>query len=115
MTRSDSMASDLKIETVTEGNGATASTGNRVSVHYKGMLIDGTVFDSSYQRNQPIDFTLGIGQVIAGWDEGILLLDEGATARFVIPSELAYGHKGAGGVIPPDASLIFDVQLLKIN
>ena len=111
MTGSDLIATKLKIEIVMEGKGATVSTGNRVSVHYKGMLMDGTVFDSSYQRNQPIDFTLGIGQVIAGWDEGILLLDEGASAKFVIPSELAYGHKGAGGVIPPDASLIFEVQL----
>ena len=77
--------------------------------------MDGTVFDSSYQRNQPIDFTIGIGQVIAGWDEGILLLDEGATAKFVIPSDLAYGSSGAGGVIPPNATLIFEVELLKIN
>ena len=111
----DKTQSGLYYKINNKGNKKRPSKGQSVSVHYKGMLIDGTVFDSSYQRNQPIDFTLGIGQVIAGWDEGILLLDEGATARFVIPSELAYGHKGAGGVIPPDASLIFEVQLLKIN
>ena len=69
-----------------------------VSVHYKGQLLDGTVFDSSYKRRQPIDFNLGIGQVIAGWDEGIQLLQVGDKARFVIPSNLAYGERGAGGV-----------------
>ena len=89
--------------------------GEQVKVHYKGMLIDGTVFDSSYKRDQPIEFTLGIGQVIKGWDEGISLLGIGDKARFIIPSDLAYGESGAGGVIPPNATLIFEVDLLKVN
>ncbi len=98
-----------------EGNKNKPVKGQNIRVHYKGMLLDGTVFDSSIQRDQPIDFTLGIGQVIAGWDEGISLLSEGASAKLVIPSELAYGANGAGGVIPPNATLIFEVELLKIN
>lgn len=94
------------------GSGDEPKQGATVSVHYRGMLVDGTVFDSSYQRNQPIEFTLGVGQVIPGWDEGIQLLQKGAAARFVIPSHLAYGSSGAGGVIPPDATLIFEVELV---
>lgn len=77
--------------------------------------MDGTVFDSSYKRKEPIDFTLGIGQVISGWDEGIQLLKEGDKARLVIPSDLAYGERGAGGVIPSNATLIFDVELIKVK
>lgn len=95
-----------------EGSGDYPSKGKNVSVHYRGMLLDGTVFDSSYQRNQPIVFPLGMGQVIKGWDEGIALLKRGSSAKLVVPSELAYGPKGAGGVIPPDASLIFEVELI---
>jgi len=95
-----------------KGTGTTPPKGAQVSVHYKGTLVDGTVFDSSYQRNQPIDFSVGVGQVIPGWDEGIMLLNKGAVARFVIPSNLAYGSQGAGGVIPPDATLIFEVELV---
>ena len=76
------------------------------------MLTDETVFDSSYKRNQPIEFNVGIGQVIPGWDEGIMLLKKGDKAKFVIPSNLAYGEAGAGGVIPPNATLIFEVELL---
>ena len=87
-------------------------TGKKVKVHYKGMLLDGTVFDSSYKRNQPIEFTLGIGQVIKGWDEGISLLGVGDKASFIIPSDLAYGESGAGGVIPPNATLVFEVELI---
>jgi FKBP-type peptidyl-prolyl cis-trans isomerase len=83
-------------------------------VHYEGALLGGQVFDSSYQRNQPIQFTLGTGQVIPGWDEGISLLREGDKARFVIPPQLAYGSAGAGGVIPPDAVLIFEVELMAV-
>ena len=87
-------------------------TGRKVKVHYKGMLLDGTVFDSSYKRNQPYEFTLGIGQVIKGWDEGISLLGVGDKASFIIPSDLAYGESGAGGVIPPNATLVFEVELI---
>ena len=87
-------------------------TGKKVKVHYKGMLLDGTVFDSSYKRNQPFEFTLGIGQVIKGWDEGISLLGVGDKASFIIPSDLAYGESGAGGVIPPNATLVFEVELI---
>ena len=86
-----------------------------VSVHYKGQLADGTVFDSSYKRNSPLDFQVGVGQVIAGWDEGICLLNVGDKARLVIPSDLGYGSVGAGGVIPPDATLVFDVELMDIK
>ena len=91
------------------------NSGNKVKVHYKGMLLDGTVFDSSYKRNQPIEFTLGIGQVIKGWDEGISLLGIGDKASFIIPSDLAYGESGAGGVIPPNATLIFEVELISVE
>ena len=95
-----------------ENNSHKPSNGNKVKVHYKGMLLDGTVFDSSFKRNQPIEFTLGVGQVIKGWDEGILLLGIGDKASFIIPSDLAYGASGAGGVIPPNATLIFEVELI---
>jgi cyclophilin family peptidyl-prolyl cis-trans isomerase len=95
-----------------EGTGLTPNKGSKVSVHYKGSLIDGTIFDSSYQRSEPIDFSVGIGQVIQGWDEGIMLLKKGASARLVIPSDLGYGAQGAGENIPPNSTLIFDVELL---
>jgi FKBP-type peptidyl-prolyl cis-trans isomerase len=107
--------SGLRYQIIQKGNGKQAEKGKGVSVHYKGMLTDGTVFDSSYQRKQPIDFTLGVGQVIRGWDEGIQLLKVGDKARFVIPSDLAYGSQGAGGVIPPNAILIFDVELMDVK
>jgi len=108
-------ASGLRYQMIQKGDGPKAEKGQPVSVHYKGQLLDGTVFDSSYKRKQPIDFTVGIGQVIAGWDEGIQLLHVGDKARFVIPSHLAYGANGAGGVIPPNAPLIFDVELVKVG
>lgn len=107
--------SGLRYQVLQEGTGDKAEKGKTVSVHYKGQLSDGTVFDSSYKRNQPIDFALGVGQVILGWDEGIQLLKVGDKARFVIPSDLAYGSAGAGGVIPPDATLIFDVELMNVK
>jgi len=107
--------SGLRYQVIQEGNGVKAEKGKTVSVHYKGQLADGTVFDSSYKRNQPIDFPLGVGQVIPGWDEGIGLLKVGDKARFVIPSDLAYGSAGAGGVIPPDATLVFDVELMDVK
>ena len=93
-------------------NSNKPKNGEKVKVHYKGMLLDGTVFDSSFKRNQPIEFTLGVGQVIKGWDEGISLLGVGDKASFIIPSDLAYGESGAGVVIPPNAPLIFEVELI---
>ncbi len=111
----DETPSGLRYKIVQNGDGVKAEKGKMVSVHYKGQLLDGTVFDSSYPRKQPIDFTIGIGQVISGWDEGIQLLKVGDKARFVIPSNLAYGSQGAGGVIPPDATLIFDVELMNVK
>ncbi len=111
----DKTESGLRYQIIQEGNGAKAEKGQTVSVHYKGQLPDGTVFDSSFKRNQPIDFALGVGQVIKGWDEGIALLKVGDKARFVIPSDLAYGSAGAGGVIPPDATLVFDVELVAVK
>lgn len=111
----DKTESGLRYKIIQKGEGKKATKGSMVSVHYKGQLLDGTVFDSSYKRRQPIDFNLGIGQVIAGWDEGIQLLQVGDKARFVIPSNLAYGERGAGGVIPPNATLIFDVELMNVK
>ncbi len=111
----DKTESGLRYQIIQEGTGAKATKGQTVSVHYKGQLPDGTVFDSSYKRNQPIDFALGVGQVIPGWDEGIGLLKVGDKARLVIPSDLAYGSAGAGGVIPPDATLVFDVELVAVK
>ncbi|RAJ17018.1 peptidylprolyl isomerase [Olleya aquimaris] len=107
--------SGLRYQIIQKGNGKKAEKGNQVSVHYKGQLADGTVFDSSYKRNQPLDFQVGVGQVISGWDEGIQLLNVGDKARFVIPSDLGYGARGAGGVIPPDAILVFDVELVAVS
>lgn len=111
----DKTNSGLRYKILKKGDGNKAIKGNTVSVHYEGSLTNGQVFDSSYQRNQPIDFQLGIGQVIPGWDEGISLLKVGDKARFVIPSELGYGSAGAGGVIPPNATLVFDVELMEVK
>lgn len=111
----DRTDSGLWYKITERGNGDKAEKGKTVSVHYKGMLTDGSVFDSSYQRNQPIDFRLGAGQVIPGWEQGIELMNTGDKARLVIPPQLAYGSRGAGGVIPPDATLVFDVELVKVS
>ncbi|PWH82896.1 peptidylprolyl isomerase [Algibacter marinivivus] len=111
----DKTDSGLRYQIIQKGSGAKAEKGQTVSVHYKGQLSDGTVFDSSYKRNAPIDFPLGVGQVIPGWDEGISLLKVGDKARLVIPSHLGYGSAGAGGVIPPDATLVFDVELMDVK
>lgn len=107
--------SGLRYQIIQKGSGTNAEKGKTVSVHYKGQLADGTVFDSSYKRNQPLEFTVGVGQVISGWDEGIGLLQVGDKARLVIPSDLGYGNTGAGGVIPPDATLVFDVELMDVK
>ena len=111
----DKTDSGLRYKVIQKGSGAKAEKGKTVSVHYEGALASGQVFDSSYKRNQPIDFALGVGQVIPGWDEGIALLQVGDKARFVIPSHLGYGSTGAGGVIPPNATLIFDVELMNVK
>lgn len=107
--------SGLRYQILQKGTGKQAEKGKTVSVHYKGQLADGTVFDSSYKRKQPLEFPVGVGQVIPGWDEGIQLLQVGDKARLVIPSDLGYGSRGAGGVIPPDATLIFDVELMGVS
>ena len=108
-------ASGLRYQIIQKGNGKQAEKGKTVSVHYQGTLENGEVFDSSYKRKQPIDFKLGAGQVIEGWDEGIALLQVGDKARFVIPAYLGYGSRGAGGVIPGDATLVFDVELMDVK
>lgn len=95
--------------------GAAPTAGQTVAVHYAGKLVNGEEFDNSFKRGQPIDIPIGVGQVIKGWDEGILLLKEGETATLLIPPTLGYGERGAGGVIPPNAWLIFDVELVKIG
>ena len=107
--------SGLRYQILQKGTGVQPTKGATVSVHYKGQLTDGTVFDSSYKRKEPIEFALGTAQVIAGWDEGVALLSVGDKARFVIPSHLGYGAQGAGGVIPPNANLIFDVELVAVK
>ncbi|MCJ1807798.1 peptidylprolyl isomerase [Flavobacterium covae] len=107
--------SGLRYKIIQKGEGKKAEKGKTVSVHYQGSLENGQVFDSSYKRKQPIDFPLGKGYVIEGWDEGIALLQVGDKARFVIPSYLGYGDRGAGGVIPPNATLVFDVELMDVK
>ncbi len=99
---------------IEEGSGPAPQPGDLVQVHYAGKLADGTEFDSSYKRNEPIQFPLGQGMVIPGWEEGIALLKVGSKARLIIPPELAYGAQGAGGVIPPNATLYFEVELVGI-
>ncbi|SDX66543.1 peptidylprolyl isomerase [Flavobacterium degerlachei] len=107
--------SGLRYQFIQRGEGKQAQAGKTVSVHYEGSLENGKVFDSSYPRKKPIEFKLGQGQVIEGWDEGIALLKVGDKARFVIPSDLGYGSRGAGGAIPPNATLIFDVELMDVK
>ena len=105
-------ASGLQYEEITVGSGATATAGNMVSVHYTGWLTDGTKFDSSKDRNEPFDFNLGAGQVIKGWDEGVQGMQVGGLRKLTIPADLGYGARGAGGVIPPNATLVFEVEFL---
>ncbi len=105
----------MKYEIIKEGTGASPKRGDSVTVHYTGWLEDGTKFDSSVDRNQPFTFKLGVGQVIQGWDDGVATMKVGGKTKFFIPPELGYGSRGAGGVIPPNASLIFEVELLSIK
>lgn len=107
--------SGLKYEDVKVGTGDTAEAGKTVTVHYTGWLTNGTKFDSSKDRGQPFDFPLGGGRVIRGWDEGVQGMKVGGVRKLTIPSELGYGARGAGGVIPPNATLVFEVELLKVG
>ena len=105
----------LKIEKLTTGAGKPAAKGRPVTVHYTGWLTDGTKFDSSLDRNEPFVFVLGAGQVIAGWDQGVATMCEGDTVKLTIPHHLAYGERGYPGVIPPRATLVFQVELIKVG
>ena len=104
-----------QIEDFIVGTGPAAKAGDRVSVHYTGTLVDGTKFDSSLDRGQPFPFSLGAGQVIKGWDVGVAGMQVGGKRKLIIPGDEAYGRRGHPGVIPPDATLVFEVELLKIN
>lgn len=110
-----SAPAELQIEDIKKGTGAEAKAGDTVVVHYTGTLLDGTKFDSSLDRGQPYTFVLGNGDVIQGWDQGIVGMQPGGQRKLTIPPDLAYGERGAGGVIPPNASLVFVVELLEIK
>lgn len=114
-TMQNNEAQGLKIEDLVVGTGAEATNGKLISVHYTGTLTNGTKFDSSKDRNEPFEFTLGAGQVIQGWDLGFSGMKVGGKRKLTIPAELGYGAQGAGGVIPPNATLIFEVELLGVK
>ena len=108
-------ASGLEYIDLVPGTGVSPESGKKVTVHYSGYLMDGKKFDSSVDRKEPFSFIIGTGQVIKGWDEGVMSMKVGGKRKLVIPSELGYGMRGAGGVIPPNAQLIFDVELLNVE
>lgn len=108
-------AGTLQSEDLVVGNGPAVKSGDTVSVHYTGWLSDGSKFDSSLDRNQPFEFTVGQGRVIQGWDQGLVGMQVGGTRKLTIPPNLAYGEQGSGNVIPPNATLVFEVQLLEIK
>ena len=112
---SAAMDDELKIEVTREGNGTVAEPGQRVTVHYEGRLTDDMVFDASRTRGHPFSFTIGAGQVIQGWEQGVAGMKIGEMRRLTIPAELGYGAAGAGGVIPPNATLVFDIELLAVS
>ena len=107
-------ASGLQIEIIEAGSGDRPHTGDQVKVHYTGWLTNGDKFDSSVDRGQPFVFVLGVGSVIGGWDEGVATMQIGEKAKLTLPPDLGYGATGAGGVIPPNATLVFEVELLEV-
>jgi len=115
MSETTTTASGLKYEDVKPGDGDVATAGKTVSVHYTGWLTNGMKFDSSKDRGQPFEFLLGGGRVIKGWDEGVLGMKVGGVRKLTIPADLGYGSRGAGSVIPPNATLVFEVELLKVR
>lgn len=114
MNKTVTTASGLRYVDVIIGKGASPTVGRQVTVHYTGTLENGRKFDSSVDRNEPFSFTIGVGQVIKGWDEGVMTMKAGGKRKLIIPSKLGYGSRGAGGAIPPNATLLFDVELLNV-
>jgi FKBP-type peptidyl-prolyl cis-trans isomerase len=111
----ENLMGKLEITDLVVGQGAEAKSGQKVTVHYTGTLENGTKFDSSLDRHKPFQFQLGVGQVIKGWDEGVKGMKVGGKRKLIIPAEMGYGSRGAGGVIPPNATLIFEVELLEVS